>query len=93
MKRELEMFKEYKKKLASVVGESKAVSVVSKAVFVICAGSNDAVQYFQLTSTEKLNLTQYSEHLKEMATQYVKVIILDLRQFYVYNIVPCSIYA
>jgi hypothetical protein len=76
MKRELEMFKEYKKKLAAVVGDSKAASVISKAVYVICAGSNDVVQYFQSTSTENLNLTQYSEHLKEMATQYVKVIIL-----------------
>lgn len=76
MKKELEMFKEYKKKLAAAVGKSKALFVISKAVYVICAGSNDAVQYFQSTSTEKLNLTQYSEHLKDMAMQYVKVIII-----------------
>lgn len=76
MKKELEMFKEYKKKLAAAVGESKALFVISKAVYVICAGSNDAVQYFQSTSTEKLNLTQYSEQLKDLAIQYVKVIII-----------------
>jgi hypothetical protein len=85
MKRELEMF-EYKKKLASAVGDIKAASVISRAVYVICAGSNDVVQYFQSTSTENLNQAQYSERLKEMATQYVKVIIILYVHKFVYII-------
>ncbi|KAJ3684533.1 hypothetical protein LUZ61_013697 [Rhynchospora tenuis] len=72
MEKQLEMFKVYKKELAEVVGERRASSVISKAAYVICAGVNDVVLYFQLRSAEKLNPTKYSEQLIEMTMQYVK---------------------
>ncbi|KAJ3684534.1 hypothetical protein LUZ61_013698 [Rhynchospora tenuis] len=89
MEKQLEMFEEYKRKLAAVVGDTKANSIISKAGYLICAGTNDVVHYFQTTSSEKQNTTKYSEQLKEMATQYVKDLYkLGARRFAVVGLPP-----
>ncbi|KAJ3682595.1 hypothetical protein LUZ60_015168 [Juncus effusus] len=73
MKKQLEMFQEYKSKLIALVGEKKANDVISKALFILCAGSNDVNQYFlNFVTMAMVGRKGYGEHLKNMASEYVK---------------------
>ena len=41
MQEELNMFAEYREKLAGIVGEEAAAGIVSKILFLVCAGKDD----------------------------------------------------
>ncbi|KAK1654006.1 hypothetical protein QYE76_071811 [Lolium multiflorum] len=65
LSQQLGYFQEYRSKLAVVAGNSKAQSIISDALYIICIGSNDFhLNYFinpLLLST--LNLDQYCDRL------------------------------
>ncbi|KAJ3682597.1 hypothetical protein LUZ60_015170 [Juncus effusus] len=90
MKKQLDMFQEYKNKLIALVGEKKAGDIISKALFIVCAGGNDVNQYFLNPVTITLMARQgYSEKLKNMASKYIKDLYnLGARSFVVVGIPP-----
>ncbi|KAG1361951.1 GDSL esterase/lipase EXL3 [Cocos nucifera] len=76
MQRQLEMFKEYKENLKSMVGEERARNTTSKILYIVCAGSNDVVTYF-LNPLRRLgyDIPGYAEFLKQTASSFVQDLV------------------
>ncbi|KAJ3682594.1 hypothetical protein LUZ60_015167 [Juncus effusus] len=72
LRKQLELFQQYKEKLKTLVGEKKASEIISKALYMVSGGGNDVVQYFNNAPTRiEMNPEGYSDELKNMAIQYV----------------------
>jgi hypothetical protein len=65
LSQQLEYFGEYRSKLAVVAGSSKAQSIVSDALYIICTGSNDFHLNFYINPVLLSTLTydQYCDRL------------------------------
>ncbi|GLJ08322.1 hypothetical protein SUGI_0086480 [Cryptomeria japonica] len=74
--KQIECFKEYKKKIAGFVGEEEATNIIRKAIFFITIGSNDwGFSYFLLViPTRRLEFTvqEYTDFLLNQYTVYIK---------------------
>ncbi|CAL4969477.1 unnamed protein product [Urochloa decumbens] len=74
MWKQLEMFREYKARLAAHLGAAEAHAVVSGAVYAISIGTNDYIEnYFALTTTRFLEFTvaEYTEYLVGLARAFL----------------------
>ncbi|CAN6238067.1 unnamed protein product [Urochloa humidicola] len=72
--KQLEMFREYKARLAAHLGAAEAHAVVSGAVYAISIGTNDFIEnYFALTTTRFLEFTvaEYTEYLVGLARAFL----------------------
>ncbi|PON57392.1 Lipase [Trema orientale] len=75
--KQLEYFKEYKKRLESAIGKQQTENHVNKAIFVISAGTNDfIVNYFTIPIRRKIYTTLSSYDLFLM--QHVKHFLQSL---------------
>lgn len=52
---QLEMFKEYIKKIKSAVGEERAAAILSKSVIIVCSGSDDIANTYFITPFRRLH--------------------------------------
>ncbi|KAF4388832.1 hypothetical protein F8388_019011, partial [Cannabis sativa] len=78
--KQLEYFKEYKKRLESSIGKQETEHHINKAIFVISAGTNDfIVNYFTLPIRRKIYTTLSSydiflmEHVKTFLQPYLQI--------------------
>ncbi|XP_062095830.1 GDSL esterase/lipase At5g45960 [Humulus lupulus] len=77
MLKQLEYFKEYKKRLESTIGKERTENHINKAIFVISAGTNDfIVNYFNIPVRRKIYTTVSSYEMFLM--EHVKTFLQDL---------------
>ncbi|GFP79737.1 GDSL esterase/lipase at5g45960 [Phtheirospermum japonicum] len=74
VQKQLEYFKEYKKKLEDSIGIEGAKSVISKAAFLISAGTNDMIiSYFGSPfGRATYNITTYQQSLLQNVQQFLQ---------------------
>ncbi|GLT39280.1 hypothetical protein SLA2020_134780 [Shorea laevis] len=71
---QLRLFKEYKEKLKSAMGEEKTTEFLSEALFMVCAGSNDITVTYFITPFRKVifNIDSYTDFMTMLALQFFK---------------------
>lgn len=74
MSTQLEHFKEYKKRLETIVGKKQATSIISKSLIVVCSGSNDVDAYFDgILRKVQYDIPAYADFLTASASNYTQV--------------------
>ena len=78
---QLELFKEYKTKLAKVAGQKKADSIIKDALYLLGAGSGDFVQNYYINPlvNKVYTVDQYSNFLVSSFTSFIQVFLLFYR--------------
>ncbi|KAG1354136.1 GDSL esterase/lipase EXL3 [Cocos nucifera] len=76
MPKQLEMFKEYKERLKTMVGEQRVADITANSLYVVCAGSNDVITYFN-NPLRRLGygIPEYAEFLIKIASGFVKDLV------------------
>ncbi|GMN37103.1 hypothetical protein TIFTF001_006541 [Ficus carica] len=71
---QLELFKEYKTKLAKVAGQKKADSIIKDALYLLGAGSGDFVQNYYINPlvNKVYTVDQYSNFLVSSFTSFIQ---------------------
>ncbi|KAI3466716.1 hypothetical protein Pfo_023379 [Paulownia fortunei] len=74
IQKQLEYFKEYKTKLEVAIGKERTKTLISKAAFLISAGTNDIViNYFGTPFRRKTyNITSYQQFLLQNVQQFMQ---------------------
>lgn len=74
MPKQMEYFKEYKKRLQSAIGKKKMEDVINRAVFLVSAGTNDfVVNYFTLPIRRKnYTVSAYQQFILQSVKQLLK---------------------
>uniref|UniRef100_A0A0E0QUH3 Uncharacterized protein n=1 Tax=Oryza rufipogon TaxID=4529 RepID=A0A0E0QUH3_ORYRU len=74
MQEQLNMFAEYKEKLAGIAGEAAAARIVSESLFLVCAGSDDIANNYYLAPVRPLqfDISSYVDFLANLASDFVK---------------------
>ncbi|XP_020106677.1 GDSL esterase/lipase At1g58480-like [Ananas comosus] len=77
MRKQLEMFAEYEERLRTLVGEEKAASIIAESQFVVCAGSNDVVQFLAnpLNNRTSKGIANYSKFLMQSNSRIVQDLV------------------
>ncbi|KAL9346577.1 hypothetical protein Peur_061430 [Populus x canadensis] len=72
--KQLENFKEYKKRLESAIGTKKTENLINKALFIVSAGTNDfVINYFTLPIRRKIySVSDYQQFILQKATQFLQ---------------------
>lgn len=75
MQEELNMFAEYKEKLAGVVGDEAAEGIVTESLFLVCAGTDDIANNYYLAPVRPLqyDISAYVDFLVQQACDFIKV--------------------
>ncbi|XP_049389269.1 GDSL esterase/lipase EXL3-like [Solanum stenotomum] len=82
--KQLELFKEYIGKLKAIVGEAKALEILSNSLFIVLSGHND----IQLNPASILN-PSYNELLVKFASNFVQELYkLGARKIGVFGVLP-----
>lgn len=79
LEQQLEYFKEYKIRVENEIGEEKTKLLISKAMFLISAGTNDfVINYFNTHLRRHSNtLPDYQQFLLQLTQQFLKVMSLS----------------
>ncbi|CAN6205193.1 unnamed protein product [Urochloa humidicola] len=74
MQEELNMFAEYKEKLAGVVGEEAAAGIVAESLFLVCAGTDDIANNYYLAPVRPLqyDISAYVDFLVQQACEFIR---------------------
>ncbi|WOL07324.1 GDSL esterase/lipase EXL3-like [Canna indica] len=74
MEDELKMFAEYKERLYAVAGEERGQEIISQAMYVICAGTDDIANTYFTTPFRKphYDVSSYVEFLISKASDFIK---------------------
>lgn len=80
MSDQLELFKECITKIKSAVGEERASFIISKAVYVVCTGSNDVANTYFLTPIRRTHydINSYSDFTTSYAYKFLEVILINI---------------
>lgn len=72
--KQLENFKEYKKRLESAIGTKRTENLINKALFIVSAGTNDfVINYFTLPIRRKIySVSGYQQFILQKATQFLQ---------------------
>ena len=71
---QLDLFKEYKGKLNSIAGASRAADIVSKSLYLVVTGTDDlANTYFTTPFRRDYDLESYIEYIVRCGTDFIKV--------------------
>ncbi|THU74405.1 hypothetical protein C4D60_Mb04t32980 [Musa balbisiana] len=90
MWKQLEFFKEYKRTLTGNLGEKKLTRLLSGSLFIVCAGSNDVVEYFSNPMQQLSHgISSYAEFLIQSASRFLQDLVgLGARKVGVVGIPP-----
>ncbi|MBA0643245.1 hypothetical protein Goklo_027556, partial [Gossypium klotzschianum] len=91
MSGQLELFKECIKKIKGAVGEERAVTIISKAIYVVCTGSNDiSYTYFSTPFRRPFyDINAYAEFNARYANQFLQDLYgLGARRIGLYGLPP-----
>ncbi|KAL6846688.1 hypothetical protein ACP4OV_024136 [Aristida adscensionis] len=74
MQEELNMFAEYREKLAGVAGDEAAAGIVAEALFLVCAGTDDLANNYFLSPVRALqyDVSAYVDFLVQQASDFMK---------------------
>ncbi|KAJ0591140.1 putative triacylglycerol lipase [Helianthus annuus] len=72
--KEVEYYKEYQKKLRHHLGDQKANSIISQAVYLTSMGTNDFLENYYTLSHRRsqYTITQYQDYLVTIAESFIK---------------------
>lgn len=72
---QLNMFKEYIKKIKDEVGESRTTLIVSKSIYIVCIGSDDIANTYVQTPIRRIqyNVPSYTELMAAQASSFLQV--------------------
>jgi hypothetical protein len=75
MQEELNMFTEYKEKLAGIVGGKAAARIVAESLFLVCARTDDIANNYYLAPVRPLqyDIAAYVDFLVQQASDFMKV--------------------
>lgn len=91
MNQQLDLFNEYKGKLAGIVGSANASSIVSKSLYVVSAGNSDFLQnyYINLRLRNLYTPTQFSQIVLDLQTKFIQNLYsLGARRIGVVSLAP-----
>ncbi|XP_057973595.1 GDSL esterase/lipase EXL3-like [Malania oleifera] len=70
---QLELFKEYMEKLKAAVGEERTETIISKSIYIVCAGSDDiANTYYSTPYRSQYDLPSYTDLMLNSALSFVQ---------------------
>lgn len=74
MQEELNLFAEYKERLAGVVGGAAAAGIVAESLFLVCAGTDDIANNYYLAPVRPLqyDISAYVDFLVQQACDFMK---------------------
>ncbi|KAL4368516.1 hypothetical protein GQ457_05G012200 [Hibiscus cannabinus] len=74
MSGQLELFKECIKKIEAAVGEERTATIVSKAIYIVCTGSNDVSNTYFLLPIRRshYDINAYSDLVAGYASQFLQ---------------------
>ncbi|KAK8607445.1 hypothetical protein V6N13_053180 [Hibiscus sabdariffa] len=74
MSEQLELFKECIKKIEAAVGEERTATIVSKAIYIVCTGSNDVSNTYFLLPIRRshYDINAYSDLVAGYASQFLQ---------------------
>ncbi|CAN4087195.1 unnamed protein product [Withania somnifera] len=78
MQKQLEYFREYKRRVEKLIGKEKTKLLISKAAFIISAGTNDfAVNYFNTPFRRQIyhKVSEYQQFLLQLVQQFLQGLI------------------
>jgi hypothetical protein len=75
MQEELNMFAEYKEKLAGIAGGEAAATIIAESLFLVCAGTDDIANNYYLAPVRPLqyHISAYVDFLVQRASEFMKV--------------------
>lgn len=91
MSQQLELFQEYKGKLARVVGSKNATDIVNGSLYVVSAGNSDFIQnyYINLRLRSLYTASQFSQILLDLQAKFIKDLYsLGARRIGVVSLAP-----
>ncbi|XP_047326009.1 GDSL esterase/lipase EXL3-like [Impatiens glandulifera] len=91
MMQQLELFKEYLRKIKGLVGEERSSFILSNSLFLVVAGSDDlANTYFTFRLREaQYDINSYTDLMLQSATDFIKELYkLGARKIAVFNVPP-----
>ncbi|KAL9236814.1 hypothetical protein vseg_011440 [Gypsophila vaccaria] len=76
LSRQMDYFKEYRKKIEAIIGIEKTNELISKAVFIISAGTNDfVVNYYTMPIRRRMySVPQYQQFLVQNIRYFIKLL-------------------
>ncbi|XP_028797123.1 GDSL esterase/lipase EXL3-like [Neltuma alba] len=86
---QLDMFREYKKKIKEGVGESKAGSIVSKSIYIVCIGSDDIANTYTQYGIRRAqyDISSYTDFMAAQASSFFQELYgLGARRIGVFNL-------
>lgn len=74
--KEIEMYKEYQKRLRDYVGEQKANEIIAGAAYLVSMGTNDFLENYYSLPTTRMHYTvqEFEDHILGLAKQFVEEI-------------------
>ncbi|KAK9698005.1 hypothetical protein RND81_08G076400 [Saponaria officinalis] len=74
LSRQLDYFKEYRTRIAAIIGEEKTNELISKSVFIVSAGTNDfVVNYYTMLIRRRIySVLQYQKFLVQNVRGFIK---------------------
>ncbi|KAK3129579.1 hypothetical protein QOZ80_6BG0481920 [Eleusine coracana subsp. coracana] len=74
MQEELNMFTEYKDKLAGIAGDQAAARIIAESLFLVCAGTDDIANNYYLAPLRPLqyDISAYVDFLVQQASDFLK---------------------
>jgi hypothetical protein len=69
------MFKDYKKKIKTAIGEDRAATMLSKSIFIVCTGSDDIANTYFSTPFRRAHydIHGYTDLMVRSATSFFQV--------------------
>lgn len=79
---QLELFKQYKNTLKNILGENESARHISESFFLVCAGSNDVVEYFSNPVQRRIyGIDFYADYLVHIASRFLQAITRYIFKF------------
>ncbi|XP_061367749.1 GDSL esterase/lipase EXL3-like [Gastrolobium bilobum] len=70
---QLDMFREYKKKITEAVGEERMAIIISKSVYIVCVGSNDISNTYTTTIRRaEYDIPSYTDFMASQASNFLQ---------------------
>eukprot|EP01018_Ginkgo_biloba_P004753 Gb_24152 [translate_table: standard] len=89
--KEIEYFKEYRRRLTGLVGKGKATEILKEAIIFVSIGTNDFIANYYLQPTRRLQFTVsgFQDFLLRTYSAYIEELYsLDARRFGLINLPP-----
>lgn len=79
---QLELFRDYKRKLKAKVGEKRAEKIVAESIYVVCSGTNDIANTYFLGPFRRpyYDVQAYTDLMADSAMKFLQVRFLHFHK-------------